>query len=43
MANFVSKFVAMATLVSRGRVHHYPLRFSPWKWFQWIPWPPKPG
>ena len=29
MANFVSNFVAMATGVSRGRIHHYPLRFSP--------------
>jgi len=42
MANFVSNFVAMATGVGHGRVHHYPLRFSPWKWFQWIPWPQKP-
>jgi len=19
-------------------IHHYPLAFSLWKWFQWIPW-----
>jgi len=42
MASFVSNFVVMATGVSRGTVHHYPLCFSPWKWFQWIPRPPKP-
>jgi len=41
MASFVSNFVVMATGVSRGTVHHYPLCFSPWKWFQWISRPPK--
>jgi len=42
MADFVSNFVAMATGVDCGRVHHYPRLFSSWKWFQWIPWPQKP-
>ena len=23
-------------------IHLYPLLFSPWKWFLWIPWPQKP-
>jgi len=34
MADFASHFGC-------GRVLHYPLLFSPWKWFQWIPWPQK--
>jgi len=42
MADFVSNSVAMATGVGCGRVLHYPLLFSPWKWFQRIPWPQKP-
>jgi len=39
MADFVTNFVAMATGVGHGRIHRYTLLFSPWKWFQWIPWP----
>jgi len=42
MADFVSNFVAMATGVGCGRVLHYLIVFSPWKWFQWIIWPTKP-